>query len=174
MKIYRAVKDILYKNVNHLYQSNDLTWNDYGKGTSYAYEISGTDDYLNFCKNFAWRISSSFNPSNIFYLEESHLMDMDELSEGFFIDGEHFENKELSEYANQKGYDCVYFNYEDPHILLLDKASEPDVLEVELFTEKQDLVNELKKLKLKNDGTIFKIPLNKIPLVDEILEKLYF
>lgn len=172
MEIYRGVKDILFKNINHLFRNDDLTFLDYGQGTSYAYERRLAEDYFKLNKNFAWLITSEFSPRHPMYIYPKDLVEEDNIDEGFFFDGKVIERNDIAEFAEDFNHDCIIFEYDDsdPHILLLRLANEPIIKEVDLCTEKQEIVDALRKFKFPFDGTIYKIPLNKIKEVDEILE----
>lgn len=171
MKIYRGVQDIPYKEIDHNFINPDLTFCDYGPGTSYAYEKELTDDYVKTCKDYAWLITAEFTPKNPLHIYPKQMMDEENMDEGFLIGGDAIDRNEISDYAQAKGYDCIIFEYDDsdPHILLLPNADAVEVVSIELFTEKQEIVNKMKKFKLPFDGDTYQVPLNKTSKVDEIL-----
>lgn len=178
MIIYRGIKNILFKQIDPLFKNNDDFHLDYGAGTSYAYEKSLADEYCQFGRNlkFSWLLKYNFNPKNKLTISLSNCIDEDCLDFGVFINGDTIKKKDLVKYAENNNYDCIYFEYDenDPHILLTSLAvnSQLELLEIELFTENQKVVDKLKKLKLPFDGQYYQIPINKIQEIDLILSDL--
>lgn len=176
MIIYRGVKDILFNKIDFLFKNSDMTFLDYGRGTSYSYERSLAEEYCSHNKKFAWLKVCEFSPKNELHITTYDFLDDVDFNseEGFFIESEHVPRNEIAQWATSHGYDSIYFEYDesDPHILLLDNCDVPTLLELELHTENQEVVDKIKNFKFPFDGTIFKIPLNRIKEVDDLLNSL--
>lgn len=178
MIIYRGVKDLLFKNINPLYKNEDLTFLDFGKGTSYSYKKELALDYVTTCSNFAWFLSYEYSPKNELYIGKDSLMDDESynIDDGFFINGNFIERNEISDYANKHSHDCIYFDYDnsDPHLLLLDSAECPVLIEVEFYTNNHKLIKELMNINFKFYDNKFKIPLSRTIEIDNLIEHFIF
>lgn len=149
MILYRGVKDILIARVDPLFidKSNELLT--YGYSTSYSYQEDLAKEYSLSFQKFGLVLKYEVNPANMFFLNESHFMDEENLDEGLFIDREFIETFELSEYLIKKGYDSCYFELEDfPHVLLLNTfdVSNLTLIEVGVRSDDVSLIQEVMKV----------------------------
>lgn len=176
MKIYRGLKDILFKNIDPFHQNeSDHT---YGAGTSYADNRSLAEEYCNsICvKNYGWILTYTYEPQNPFYITEKNYVDLENFgsSTDMFYNGTIINSTELATLLKNDGFDCAIFDYDenDSHILILTQNNSLELQEIELFTENQQIVNFLKTLMIPFDGTNFIIPNHLLVIIDDFLSEL--
>lgn len=172
MKVYRGLKDILFKNINP-YHINDSE-HTYGQGTSYAYEKSLAEEYCNsiVVKNYGWILTYNYEPKNPYYVSTKDFVDLDSFGEytDMFYNQKIIKSSEFGSLLKQDNFDCAIFDYDenDSHVMILTEGS-LDLVEIELFTENQSLVDFLKELDIPNDGTNFIIPNHLLTIIDDFL-----
>lgn len=177
MLIYRGIINLKFSQIDPLFKNSDDFLLDYGKGTSYAYERALAVEYaFNYYAKYGWIVSYEFNPKNPLNLYEDNFVEDEFTGENLiYIDGDFLKKKELSSFANKKGFDCVIFDdpSQDPHIFLLDRVS-PDQLilnEIEFFAKENELINALSKLNIRFYDNIASVSKNKIKNIDNILNQ---
>lgn len=176
MKVYRGIGSILYKSIDPYYTNNGdhLV---YGPGTSYSLDTEQARFYCTSSSNgYGWVLEYDYNPKSVLELYEANFEDLDNMCLEQFnliIEGETVVSKNLVEYAKSKKHDCVQFIYDefDQHILIIEEKG-LDLCSILLYVEGQELVDKIKKFKLKFDGEYFEVPLNLVNEIDEVLENL--
>lgn len=174
MKIYRGLKDILFKNINPFHINKDN--HTYGEGTSYATERFLAEEYCNsICvKNYGWILTYSFNPKNPYYVKESDYVDLENFGEStdMFYNKEIIDSKDFASLLRKDGYDCAIFDHDenDPHVLILDNNINLELDTIELFSENQEIVNFVSSFKIPFDGTNFIVPPDLLKIIDDFLE----
>lgn len=175
MKLYRGLKDILFKTIDPYFKNESDEHLVYGKGTSYSKKLSLAEDYCQGNK-WGWLLTYSLTSGKEFQLNISNIEDEDTLCNDTFylnINNDKVLSKELSSHMKNLGYDYINFCYDeyDPHIIVLTQNCKIELEEVKLWTQYQPIVDIIKKLNYPFDGEFFSIPLTDIPQIDNIISK---
>ena len=174
MKIYRGVKNILFKNIQHLFKNKDPIFHDYGTGTSFSYEPELAKSHIDGFSCHSFLLEYDFQPINMLEIMESNCVDDGVLDYGIFINGDIIKKKELSNYCIKNGYDSVLFCYDDydTHLFIspIGKESQLTLKKVLLFSDNIVLKKKLQSLNfIEEEENYFLINPSSYKQIDEIL-----